>query len=87
MEGSSLKPKVLLLDEPLVSLDPINIAETYKKLVSYARRGNIVLLSTHMIPIAHKLADEILLLKNGKIHQVANQYSESELEDYVLNQI
>ncbi|MGR6115455.1 ABC transporter ATP-binding protein [Aeribacillus composti] len=82
-----IKPKVLLLDEPLVSLDPINIAETYKKLVSYARRGNIVLLSTHMIPIAHKLADEILLLKNGKIHQVANQYSESELEDYVLNQI
>ena len=79
-----LKPKVLLLDEPLVSLDPINIQKTRDELVKYAREGHIVLISTHMIPIAQRISDEILILSNGTIHQVKNEFSEHELETYVL---
>jgi ABC-2 type transport system ATP-binding protein len=79
-----LKPKVLLLDEPLVSLDPINIQQTRNELVKYAREGHIVLISTHMIPIAQRISDEILILSNGTIHQVKNEFTEHELEAYVL---
>lgn len=77
--------KILFLDEPLVSLDPINIAFFRDKIVRYAREGNTVLISTHMIPIAHKLADEILLLKDGDIYQFANNFNEKDLENYILH--
>ncbi|PIE92136.1 ABC transporter ATP-binding protein [Bacillus fungorum] len=82
-----VKPKVLLLDEPLVSLDPINIAVMRKKLEDYAINGNIVFISTHMLPIANKIGDEILLLRDGVIHQVVNKFTESEFEDFILNKI
>nr|WP_295973004.1 ABC transporter ATP-binding protein [uncultured Bacillus sp.] len=82
-----LQPKALLLDEPLVSLDPINIDMMHKRLIKYASKGNIVFISTHMIPIAHKIGDEILVLKNGIVHQVKNDFTESELEIFVLNKI
>lgn len=82
-----LQPKVLVLDEPLVSLDPINIDRMHKRLIEYASKGNIVFISTHMIPIAQKIGDGILLLKDGRIQQFVNNFSEAELEDFILNQI
>ncbi|MBY0595097.1 ATP-binding cassette domain-containing protein [Bacillus bingmayongensis] len=82
-----LQPKVLLLDEPLVSLDPINIDMMHKKLKEYVSKGNIVFISTHMIPISHKIGDEILVLKNGIVHQVENDFTERDLEAFVLNKI
>ncbi|KEK20354.1 ABC transporter ATP-binding protein [Bacillus gaemokensis] len=82
-----IKPKVLLLDEPLVSLDPINIDVMRKKLEDYAINGNIVFISTHMLPIANKIGDEILLLRDGVIHQVVNNFAESDFEEFILNKI
>ncbi|MFC0213519.1 ABC transporter ATP-binding protein [Paenibacillus chartarius] len=80
-----LGPKVLLLDEPLVSLDPINIRLIREQLIHYARQGHIVLISTHMIPIASRISDEILILSEGTVFQSRNEFSEEELEAYVLN--
>jgi ABC-2 type transport system ATP-binding protein len=82
-----VSPRILLLDEPLVSLDPINIHNTRELLVQYAREDQIVFISTHMIPIAQRISDDILILSNGSIHQTQNQFTELELEEYVLKNI
>ncbi|WP_270181139.1 ABC transporter ATP-binding protein [Alkalihalobacillus sp. CinArs1] len=82
-----INPYALLLDEPLVSLDPVNIVTMQKKLKEFATQGNIVFLSTHMLPIANKLADEILILKDGTVNIIPNDLSEEELEKLVLKKI
>lgn len=83
-----IEPKVLLLDEPLVSLDPINIRHMRQQLIEYANQGNIVIISTHILPIAQKISDELLILTGGKVHQVDNDFfSEESLEEYILKNI
>ncbi|MDT2239676.1 hypothetical protein P7H06_06850 [Paenibacillus larvae] len=56
-----------------------------QRLIDYARKDHIVLVSTHMIPIAQQIGDHILVLSNGKITQVKNDFSEKDLEQFVLN--
>jgi len=82
-----LCPKVLLLDEPLVSLDPIIINDTKKNLVTYAKQGNIVIISTHIISIAQQISDEILILSNGKLIMFKNCLDSQNFEKYVIENI
>jgi ABC-2 type transport system ATP-binding protein len=63
----SHKPKVLLIDEPIVGLDPIG-AEIAKKLfVDFARGGGAVLLVTHTLPVAEEISTKIGFLKQGTL--------------------
>lgn len=62
-----INPDILLLDEPLTSLDPINIEIFKKKIRNFTNEDKIVVVSTHIIPMAHQLANKILLLKDKKI--------------------
>lgn len=82
-----ISPDILLLDEPLTSLDPINIEIFKRMLREFADKDKTVLISTHIIPIAHQLSDEILLLSNKQIRQLKNNYTETELTEYVTNNI
>ena len=59
-------PKILLLDEPLTSLD-IVVQEDMKKLLKKIKKDHIIILSTHILEIALDLCDEILILNNKKI--------------------
>jgi ABC-2 type transport system ATP-binding protein len=61
------QPSVLIIDEPVVGLDPesINIfGETLKK---YALNGNTVFFVTHILSFAEKYASRIGLMKDGKL--------------------
>lgn len=80
-------PKILLLDEPLASLDPLVFNSFKKQLIQYSRKNNIVVVSTHILSIAHNISDEILILNNGTIDQKINDFTEKEFKDYVLNNI
>lgn len=63
----SHSPKLLLVDEPIVGLDPTG-AEIAKKLfVEYARSGGSVLLVTHTLPVAQEISDRIGFLKDGTL--------------------
>lgn len=63
----SHNPKLLLIDEPIVGLDPTG-AEIAKKLfVDYAKSGGSVLLVTHTLPVAEEISDRIGFLKNGEL--------------------
>ncbi|MEI3614888.1 hypothetical protein [Pseudogracilibacillus sp. SO30301A] len=50
--------------------------------------GKIIIVSTHQLDIAQELADEILFLHNGQIHQIRNQFNTpNELKNYIRESI
>jgi len=61
------EPKLLLLDEPFVGLDP-KAAHTLKELMrELCARGGAIFFSTHVLEVAEKLCDKIAIIKNGKL--------------------
>lgn len=63
------QPKVLLLDEPLTSLDVV-VAEEMKQLLRSLKGGRITIFSTHIMDLALDLCDEIVLLSHGELEVV-----------------
>jgi lipooligosaccharide transport system ATP-binding protein len=60
-------PPLLLLDEPTVGLDPQIRTELWSLIDSLRSRGTTILMSTHYIEEAERLADEVALMVDGKI--------------------
>jgi ABC-2 type transport system ATP-binding protein len=63
------KPKLMLLDEPLTSLDVV-VAEEMKDIFRKQKDGRVLIFSTHLLDIALDLCDEIILLNHGKLEKV-----------------
>ena len=59
-------PKILILDEPTAGLDP-NERIRFKNLIGSLSRDRIVILSTHIVSDIEFLANEILIMKDGKL--------------------
>lgn len=76
-------PKVLLLDEPLTSLDVV-VAEEMKNILRDLKKDRILILSTHIMELAFDLCDEIVLLSHGKLEEMPEKESESELKADIL---
>ncbi len=62
-------PKVLLLDEPLTSLDVV-VAEDMKQVLRRIKTDKVVIVSTHILDMALDLCDEIVLLSHGTLERV-----------------
>jgi len=60
-------PSVLILDEPANGLDPAGIRWMRSLLKGFADRGGTVLLSSHLLHEVEQIADEMLLIGNGRI--------------------
>lgn len=60
------QPNLLLLDEPLTSLDVV-VAEEMKQLLRSIKADRIIILSTHILDLALDLCDEIVLLSHGEL--------------------
>jgi ABC-2 type transport system ATP-binding protein len=61
------KPDVIVVDEPMVGLDP-KAARILKDLFSeYTRRGHTVMMSTHTLEVAESMCDRIGIIQGGKI--------------------
>ena len=69
-------PEVLILDEPANGLDPAGIRWMRDLLRGYADRGGTVLLSSHLLHEIEVIADDIIMIGNGKI---VSQGSKTEL--------
>lgn len=63
------RPNILLLDEPLTSLDVV-VAEEMKELLRSLKQGRITIFSTHLMDLALDLCDEIVLLSHGELEVV-----------------
>lgn len=61
------EPKVFVIDEPMVGLDPIHARIVKQELQDRSRAGMTVLMSTHLLNIAEEVADRIGILHRGKL--------------------
>jgi polar amino acid transport system ATP-binding protein len=63
----SIKPKLLLFDEPTSALDPEMTAEVLEVIEELRKEGRDLVLVTHQMGFAHRVADQIALLSGGEI--------------------
>lgn len=66
------KPKVIVVDEPLVGLDPPSCRLVRNIFREQANNGTTVFMSTHIISFAEELADRVGVMFNGKIVKDGN---------------
>jgi len=60
-------PKLWILDEPMVGLDPQSIFEVKKHMREYADKGNAVFFSSHNLDTVEKLCDRALIVHGGRV--------------------
>ncbi len=60
-------PSIWILDEPLTGLDPTASFSLKQMMRQHADRNNVVLFSTHVLEVAEKLCDEIIIIDHGQI--------------------
>jgi ABC-2 type transport system ATP-binding protein len=60
-------PELIILDEPMSGLDPVNVVLMRNMFRELRDEGKTILLSTHMMGEAEKLADQIVLIHDGKL--------------------
>jgi len=61
------EPEVLVIDEPMVGLDPRHVRVAKDVLQERARAGATVFLSTHQLSVAEELADRIGIMHRGRL--------------------
>ena len=71
------QPNILLLDEPLTSLDVV-VAEEMKQLLRSLKSDRITIFSTHIMDLALDLCDEIVLLSHGELEVVEKSNLDSQ---------
>lgn len=78
------QPNLLLLDEPLTSLDVV-VAEEMKQLLRSLKAGRVTIFSTHILDLALDLCDEIVLLNHGELEAVDKSNLDSgEFKDKII---
>ena len=60
-------PRILIMDEPFVGLDPKAVFDIKEVLNEMVKEGKIVFYSTHILDVAEKLCTRVAIIKNGKL--------------------
>lgn len=63
-------PKVLIMDEPFVGLDPKAVYDVKEIMRNMAKDGKTIFFSTHILDVAEKLCDRVAIIKDGTIVKV-----------------
>lgn len=83
-------PAVWILDEPLTGLDPKSAYNLKNMMREHADAGNSVLFSTHVLEVAEKLCDKIIIINHGKslfygtLDELTARYPDLDLEKIFL---
>ncbi len=81
VSGLIHNPKVLLLDEPFVGLDPISSHEFKNIMQELANNGVTIFYSTHVLDVAEKICSHVAIIKEGRLikygtmHEITNDNS------------
>lgn len=83
-------PKLWILDEPMMGLDPQSAYELKEAMRAHVKEGNTVFFSSHVLEVVEKLCDRIGIIDDGKliavgkISELESQTGENNLESYFL---
>ena len=80
-------PKLLILDEPFVGLDPKATYLVKKAMVEFCENGGAIFFSTHVLEVAEKLCNKLAIIKNGKLlitGKMEEVIKDSTLEDVFM---
>ncbi len=83
-------PAVWILDEPLTGLDPKSAYNLKNMMREHADAGNSVLFSTHVLEVAEKLCDKVIIINHGHslfygtLDELTSQYPDMDLEKIFL---
>ncbi len=61
------KPKVFILDEPMIGLDPHTAAAVKRYFKMHSADGNLVLFSSHNLDVVEKVCDRVYIIDQGRI--------------------
>ena len=61
------EPKLLILDEPFVGLDPNATVMLKNKMHEICKKGTAIFFSTHVLDVAEKLCNKVAIIKGGKL--------------------
>ncbi|MEG2117154.1 MAG: ABC transporter ATP-binding protein [Clostridia bacterium] len=83
-------PKLWILDEPMMGLDPASAYELKEAMRQHAKEGNTVFFSSHVLEVVEKLCDRVGIIDDGKlvavgsIEELKGREGNSSLEEYFL---
>lgn len=66
------EPKVLIMDEPFVGLDPKAIFDMKEVMRNIVKEGGTIFFSTHILDMAEKLCDRVAIVKKGQLIKVGD---------------
>ena len=61
------KPKLILMDEPFVGLDPVASHQLKQVMRQHCAESGAIFFSTHLLEVAEKLCDKVAIIKGGKL--------------------
>ena len=61
------EPKLIIMDEPFVGLDPTAAYQLKSIMREHCQRGGAIFFSTHVLEVAEKLCDKVAIIKNGRL--------------------
>ena len=66
------EPKILIMDEPFVGLDPKAVFDVKEIMNEMIKEGKIIFFSTHILDVAEKLCSRVAIIKKGELVKVGN---------------
>ena len=88
----AMQPKVILFDEPTSALDPEMVQEVLNVIRALAEEGRTMLLVTHEMNFARKIADAIVFMNDGKVWEkgdagILTNPGTQELQEFLSNEL
>ena len=65
-------PKILIMDEPFVGLDPKAVYDIKEVMKEMIKEGKTIFFSTHILDVAEKLCSRVAIIKNGELIKVGS---------------
>lgn len=81
------EPKLWVLDEPMMGLDPTTMNQVKKCIREYTLKGNSVLFSSHNLDVVEKICDNVCIINEGKLVKNVNLEEAKKDKDFDLEKI
>jgi len=82
------KPKLIILDEPTDGLDPVSRRTLLKEILEIKKNKGIAIISTHILSDLAMIADEVIMLQDGRIvSRETIKNIKTSLDDWYLNEV